>query len=159
MQRRRDALSKTLLACCTAATMLAVPAGVSAQQTAFADALVELTAAIEGTYGDEGPRIGPALDRMSAALTAWNREIEAAEAALGAALRGASQAEIVERRLSLARMYTERGRFTDALPQLDAAVVLDSRRGDVHVLRGLVLRELRRHAEAADAFQIGRAHV
>lgn len=157
MQRRRDAFSKNLLAMGVAATMLAVPAGVSAQQRAFANALVELTGAIEGTYGDEGSGIGPAIDRMAAALTVWNREIEAAQAALAAALRGASKAQVVERRLALARLYTERGRFTDALPQLDAAVVLDSRRGDAHVLRGLVLRALRRHAEAADAFQTARS--
>jgi tetratricopeptide (TPR) repeat protein len=137
--------------------MLAVPAGVSAQQAAFANALVELTGAIEGTYGDEGPRIGAALDRMSAALAIWNREIEAAESAVAAALSSASQSEIVTRRISLARMYTERGRFTDALPQLDATLRLDPGRADAHVLRGLVLRALRRHAEAAEAFLLARS--
>ena len=139
------------MACCAAATILAIPASVSAQQTAFERALVELTGAIEGTYGDEGPQIGPALDRMSAALAVWNREIAAAETAV-AAPSSASQSEMLTRRLSLARMYVERGRFTDALLQLDAILRLDPERADAHVLRGIVLRALRRHTEAAEAF-------
>src|SRR5688572_14279492 len=114
-----------VLAFCAAVTIF--PPQAAAQQTAFTQALAELTEAIEGIYGDEGGRIGPALDRMSAALTVWNREIGAAEAAVDAALSTASHAEIVTRRLSLARMYAGRGRFTDALPQLDAALGLDSR--------------------------------
>ena len=137
--------------------MLGVPAGVSAQQTAFAKALIELTEAIEGTYGDEGSRIGPTLDRMSAALAVWNREIEAAEAAVAAALSSASPSEIATRRVSLARMYAERGRFTDALPQLDAALSVDRARAEAHVLRGLVLRALRRDEEAAEAFLSARS--
>jgi tetratricopeptide (TPR) repeat protein len=145
------------MALCAAATMLAVPVGVSAQQTAFAKALIELTEAIEGTYGDEGSRIGPVLDRMSAALAVWNREIEAAESAVAAARSSATQSDIVTRRISLARMYAERGRFTDALPQLDSALSRDPKRADVHVLRGLVLRALRRHAEAAEAFLSARS--
>ena len=147
--------STEVLAFLAAAALLAVPRQTAAQQTAFTQALAELTEAIEGIYGDEGTRIGPALDRMSAALTVWNRDIEAAEAAVATAA-GASQAETVMRRIFLARMYADRGRFADALSQLDAAAALDRRRADVHVLRGLVLRALQRHAEAADAFQSAR---
>lgn len=139
------------------AAMLAVPAAVSAQQTAFAQALVELTAAIEGTYGDEGPRIGPALDRMSAALAVWNREIQSAESAVAAALSSGSQSEIVTRRISLARMYLERGRFADALLQLDSTVRLDPRRADAHMLRGLALRALGRYTDASNAFLSARS--
>jgi tetratricopeptide (TPR) repeat protein len=152
VQRRRDAFVKRLPAFCLAAIVAAVPARVFAQQKAFADALVELTEAIEGTYGDEGTRVAPALDRMSMALAGWNREIATAEAELATALRGASQAGIVERRLRLARMYAERARFRDALSELDAVVRVESRRADVHVIRGLALRASRRHAEAAEAF-------
>ena len=148
--------SAKVLAFLAAATVLAVPRHTAAQQTAFTQALAELTEAIEGVYGDEGARIGPALDRMSAALTVWNRDIEAAEAAVGTAAAGASQAETITRRISLARMYADRGRFADALSQLDAAGALDRRRAAGHVLRGLVLRALRRHVEAAEAFQSAR---
>ena len=146
-----------MLAFLAATAILAVPRHTAAQQAAFTQALTELTAAIEGTYGDEGARIAPALDRMSAALTVWNREIEAGEEAVAAALPGKSHSDIAARRISLARMYAERGRFTDVLPQLDAALLLDPRRADAHVLRGLVLRALRRHVEAAEAFQSARS--
>lgn len=149
--------STKVLAFLAAATVLAVPRHSAAQQTAFTQALAELTEAIEGIYGDEGARIGPALDRMSAALAVWNRDIEAAEAAVATAAAGTSQVEIVTRRISLARMYTDRGRFADALAQLDAARALDRRRAEVHVLRGLVLRALQRHVEAAEAFQSARS--
>ncbi|MGH9242111.1 MAG: hypothetical protein ACRD3G_29035, partial [Vicinamibacterales bacterium] len=145
--RRRRVFSTTVLAFLAAATVLAVPRHAAAQPTAFTQALAELTEAIEGIYGDEGAHIGPALDRMSAALAVWNRDVEAAETAVAIAAAGASQAEAsraetVTRRISLARMYADRGRFADALSQLDAAGALDRRRADVHVLRGLVLRAL-----------------
>ena len=149
--------STKVLAFLAAATVLAVPRHAAAQQTAFTQALAELTEAIEGVYGDEGARIGPALDRMSAALTVWNRDIAAAEGTVAGIASGTSQAEIVTRRISLARMYADRGRFADALAQLDAARGLDRRRAEVHVLRGLVLRALQRHVEAAEAFQSARS--
>ena len=48
---------------------VALPLRADAQQSVFVRALSDLTAAIEGTYGDEGAQVGPAIDRMSAALT------------------------------------------------------------------------------------------
>ena len=102
--------------------VVASPLSADAQQTAFVQALSELTAAIEGTYGDEGARVGPAIDRMSAALTDWDREIEAAESGLRDALReGCRRPALVERHISLGRMYADRGRLGDALSELDAA--------------------------------------
>ena len=101
--------------------LVAVLAGVlplpaEAQQSVFVQALSDLTSAIEGTYGDEGARVGPAIDRMSAALTEWDREIEAAATGLRTALReAAASSTIFERRMALGRMYAERGRLSDAL--------------------------------------------
>ena len=79
-----------------------LPAG--AQQTTFLQGLTELTAAFEGTSGDEGARIGAALDRMSAALVAWDREIQAAESELRDTPANASPAIVVERHVSLGRI-------------------------------------------------------
>src|SRR6186997_1102092 len=74
-----------------------VPAAATAQQAAFTQALSELTAAIDGTYGDEGALVGPAIDRMSAALAQWDREIETA----AAVVRNTSQAPgLIDRRIS-----------------------------------------------------------
>ena len=137
---------------------VALPLRAEAQQSVFVQALSELTAAIEGTYGDEGAQVGPAIDRMSAALGEWDREIEAAETGLRTALREATPSSgVFERRVSLGRMYAERGRLADALSELDAASRLEPQRADVHVLRGLVLSADGKPREAIEALRTARA--
>ena len=74
---------------------VASPLPADAQQTAFLQGLSELTTALEGAYGDEGTRIGAALDRMSAALAVWDREIEAAESELRGTPANASPSIVV----------------------------------------------------------------
>jgi len=61
------------------AAILAIPAVASAQRQAFVDAVAELAQATEGVYGDEGPRVGPALDAMSRALDTWDGRLESLE--------------------------------------------------------------------------------
>jgi tetratricopeptide (TPR) repeat protein len=140
------------------AVLAVAPLPAEAQQSVFVQALGELTSAIEGTYGDEGARVGPAIDRMSAALTEWDREIEAAATGLRTALReAAASSTVFERRLSLGRMYAERGRLSDALVELDAAGRLEPQRADVHVLRGLVLSADGKPREAIEALRTARA--
>ena len=127
-----------------------VPSLASAQQTAFVQAIFDLTGALEGTYGDEGPSVRPAIDRMSAALTQWDREIETAAAGVRSARPDATS---IDRRVSLARMYADRGRFAAALSELDAASTLQPQRADVLVLRGLVLDASGKPREAVEAFR------
>jgi superkiller protein 3 len=57
-----------------AAVVLALPGGAIAQREAFVQGVGELVDATEGVYGDEGPRVARALDMMSRALDAWDRE-------------------------------------------------------------------------------------
>ena len=133
-----------------------IPSAANAQQAAFTQALSELTAAIEGTYGDEGALIRPAIDRMSAALAQWDREIGAAAAGVREASQTPASA-LADRRISLARMYADRGRLGDALSELGAAAHLEPRRADAHVLRGLVLEAAGRPSEAVEAFRTARA--
>ena len=54
--------------------LLWLPGAATAQPSLLFQGVSELADAAEGVYGDEGPRIGPALDAMSRALDAWNRE-------------------------------------------------------------------------------------
>jgi tetratricopeptide (TPR) repeat protein len=129
---------------------LAQASPADAQQTAFLQGLSELTAAFEGTSGNEGARIGATLDRMSAALAAWDKEIQAAESSLRATPANAAPSTRVERHLTLGRMYADRGRYADALAEFDAASRLAPARADVQVLRGLVLQE---HGSAADTLE------
>ena len=60
-----------MVACLTAAA-LSMPAVAAAQRQAFVQGVAELSAAAEGSFGDEGPRIGRALDAMSRALDGWD---------------------------------------------------------------------------------------
>jgi tetratricopeptide (TPR) repeat protein len=69
--RRRRRLS---VSACLTAALLWLPGAATAQQSRFFQGVSELADAAEGVYGDEGPRIGPALDAMSRALDAWDRE-------------------------------------------------------------------------------------
>ena len=65
---------KTVLGASLTAAVLLMPGVAWAQRQAFFQGVAELADAAEGVYGDEGPRIGRALDTMSRALDAWNRE-------------------------------------------------------------------------------------
>lgn len=134
------------------AVLLLSPLSATAQQAAFVQAFFELTTAIEGTYGDEGAQIKPALDRMSTALAEWDREIGTAAAGVRASAND-PQAAVVERRISLARMLASRGRLTEALSELDAVSRLQPRRTDVRVLRGLVLQASGKSADSIEAFR------
>jgi tetratricopeptide (TPR) repeat protein len=140
---------------CAVLLLALVPSAATAQQAAFSQALSALTAAIDGTYGDEGALVRPAIDRMSAALAQWDRQIEAA----AAVVKDASQAPapgLVDSRIALARMYADRGRLGDALSELDAAGHLEPR-AEIHVLRGLVLEEAGRSVDALEAFRTAHA--
>lgn len=134
-----------------ALTWVAAPA--AAQRQVFVEGLAEFTAAVEGTFGDEGARVGPALDTMARGLAEWDRAIQSYETRLSTDLPGASPRSAFEARLILSRMYVERGRLTDAVRELDAAARLEPRRADPHVLRGVVLETLARTAEADEAYR------
>src|SRR4030095_10720098 len=126
---------RLLLAGVCAVLLLALaPSAASAQQAAFTRALLELTAAIDGTYGDEGALVRPAINRMSTALAQWDREIEPADAVVKAPSQTPTTG-LVDSRISLARMYADRGRFADALSELDAAGRLERRRAEIQVAR------------------------
>ena len=144
---------RAVVAWCVSVAAVASALPAEAQQTTFLQALSELTAALEGTSGNEGARIGAALDRMSAALTAWDQEIQSAESRLRDTPANAAASMLVERHLSLGRMYADRGRLGDALAEFEAAGRLAPTRADVRVLRGLVLQERGTDAEAIDAFR------
>lgn len=60
---------------CAGASVLALlvlPWNASAQRSAFVEGLAELTTAAAGTFGDEGAQLQAALEKMRAALAAWN---------------------------------------------------------------------------------------
>jgi tetratricopeptide (TPR) repeat protein len=142
-----------VLASCACAAVAGSPAIAAAQRAVFVEGLSELTDAVAGTYGDEGARVGPALDKMAGGLAEWDRAIRAFESRLASELPGASSRAAFQMREALARMYVERGRLADAVRELDAASRLEPQRADVHALRGLVLDASARSTDAGEAFR------
>jgi len=142
-----------VLASCACAAVAASPAIAAAQRAVFVEGLSELTDAVAGTYGDEGARIGPALDKMAAGLAEWDRAIQAYESRLTSELPGAQPRVALQMRVTLGEMYVERGRLADALRELDAASRLEPQRADLHLLRGLVLDASAKSTDAGEAFR------
>ena len=148
-----DHLLQRLLAVSICAAMLAPARTASAQPRPFLEGLSEFTAAIAGTYGDEGTRVGPALDKMAAALAQWDRELQAIEADVTSGVRGATPEVAARLHTDLARRYAQRGRLADALRELDAAISLEPLASTPHVLRAQLLETSSRTAEAGEAFR------
>ncbi len=146
-------IRRLFLASSACAALVVFPGVAAAQQKVFADGVVELATALEGTFGDEGATIAPALDRLGNALAEWDRGILALEDRAASALTTASTQEAGDLHVTLARMYAERGRLADAMHQLDAANILESGRRDAQVLRGLVLEALSKSDDADAAFR------
>lgn len=152
--RRR---SGVYLAVCLAAilgllsTLFSTP--VAAQKEAFRDALVGFHAKLAGDYGDEGPGVVENLDKMASSLAAWDEMLRTSTRDLRSRLQATPTNEQVRVRTTLAELYIERGRYADGIRELDAALQADSRRGTLHVLRGLVLEMLGRQEDAVAAFR------
>src|SRR5688500_16436067 len=83
---------RLLIGASVAWAVLSTPVVATAQRQAFVEAVAKLAEITEGIYGDEGAQVGPALEAMSRALDAWDRE-RALEPARGAqAMRGLEEA-------------------------------------------------------------------
>ena len=142
---------RCLSAACLGVLLVGSSRSAAAQEQAFAEALRDLTAAIEGTYGSEGARIAPALDRMTAALAAWDRDIQAAATGVAPPRANEPVEAVVARHLTLARMYNARGRPLEALRFIAEAARANSANADVHLLRAFVLDASLRSDEALAA--------
>jgi tetratricopeptide (TPR) repeat protein len=139
------------LAVCLVTIVVALSASPAAQRDAFRDALIGFHATIAGDYGDEGPLVVRNLDRMVSSLSAWDTVIRDAEQDAGARAGTASAGERARVHAALAQLYIDRGRYPDAVRELDAAIQIDTVRGPLHVLRGLALETLGRPGDAVEA--------
>jgi len=119
----------------------------------FVQGLVEFLTAVEGTHGDEGPAVVASIQSMADGLAQWNAFVARVESGLASEIGGAPPATAARMRGALAAAYLDRGRLGDALGQLDMAAALDPSSADVHALRGLVLEQLNRQRDAADAYK------
>ena len=133
--------------------VLAVPSTAAAQRDGFLAAWVEFYQTLPGAYGDEGPRLAAALEKMTAALAAWDREIRDGESQLQARLKGADANTALEVHAILAALYLDRSRFDDALREFEAAIRIAPTRAAFHRYNGLIYLATARPAQAAEAFR------
>jgi tetratricopeptide (TPR) repeat protein len=103
---------------------------------------------VGGLYGDEGPQLVAQLAAMSTALERWDQEIGDVERELRSRLQFVDDVQIrLEIHTTLASLYVERGRLTDAVREFDEDIRIDPRRAAFHRLKGLVLQAASRHAD------------
>jgi tetratricopeptide (TPR) repeat protein len=126
------------------AFLISLPVGAAAQKSAFIDAFIDFHVALSGTYGDEGPRVTAALDRMEVSLDAWERANREAEQALKA--RGNATP------IDLAVLYVDELRLDDAITSIRAAIDGEPRRASYHELLGLLEQATGRPLGAGAAF-------
>ena len=120
------------------AVALLLPSSASAQKDRFRDALIAFRASLGGTFGDEGPQLRAALDDMASSLAEWDREAASAETELRGGLPDAPPEDRLRRRIALASLMLDRGRWAEALVDLDVAAAENPRRAFVYLARGLV---------------------
>ena len=122
----------------------------------FVRALIDLSQAVGGATGREGPALQASLDAMAKGLAEWDAAVSRVEAGFAGAIKSASPAEAARMRATLAATYLDRGRVADAVPHLDQAVALDPSFVAAHLLRGLAYARLNRTAAAAAAYAAAR---
>ena len=133
--------------------LLVLPSPAAAQRGPFFSSVVAFYRSVGGLYGDEGPQLVAQLAAMSTALERWDQEIGDVERELRSRLQFVDDVQIrLQIHTTLASLYVERGRLTDAVREFDEDIRIDPRRAAFHRLKGLVLQAASRHAEAADAF-------
>jgi tetratricopeptide (TPR) repeat protein len=135
--------------------LLVLPSPADAQRDQFFSALLTFYRSLAGLHGDEGPQAAARLADMAMALERWDAEIRSAERELGSRLQSADAQMRLQIHTVLASMYLERGRFGDAIREFDQDISIDPTRAAFHRFRGLVLQEMSRPDEAADAFRTG----
>ena len=121
--------------------LLAIPALAAGQiadpKTDFAEALAQFGLALDGRYGDEGPRVLAALEAMSRGLGRWDATIRAYEQGIEAATKGAEPKLAALAHMAIGGVYMDRNRPADALREFTAAAALDPGRVDAYTLQGL----------------------
>jgi len=111
----------------------------------FVGALRQLTVALAGTFGDEGPRVRSSIESLDVALAEWDRSILAFEARLRQTSRPA------EFHMALGAVYLDRDRMEEALREFIEASRLDPSRADAHTFQALSSALLNKPTVAAQA--------
>ncbi len=122
-------------------SLLAMAAAVVGQirdpKVDFTEALAQFSLALDGTYGDEGPRVLSSLESMARGLARWDETIAAYERAAAAEMKGAEPTRAALAHLALGGVYLDRHRIADGRREFAAAAALDPGRADAYTLQGL----------------------
>ena len=129
------------------ALVLGAATSASAQKVAFVDAFVAFHSALFGTYGDEGPEVTAALERMSASLDVWDQSRREADAQL--------RARSTPRDRAL--FYADARQFDAAIAAMRDAIAAEPARAPLHLYLGRLYEEVGQQADAIAAFQTARA--
>ena len=136
--------TRRLAAAAWVAAVLSMPAVALAQRQALVQAVGELADAAEGINGNEGARIGPALDAMARALDAWDPTSTPAEgrALLAEVARGMPLIPLAAYRRGFEQLAT--GELRAAIEEFRRAAIADPLVGgavdgssEAHRVRGL----------------------
>ena len=121
--------------------LVALTASASGQiadpKTGFAEAVAQFGLALEGTYGDEGPRVLAGIDALDRGLARWDDTIRTYERAMEAETKNAEPGVAALAHLALGGVYLDRSRVADALREFTAATQLDPKRIDAFTLLGV----------------------
>jgi tetratricopeptide (TPR) repeat protein len=121
-----------------------------AQPETFLPAVAQLAQAASQPQASRFGALLAAADRMADALAEWDRRIAVHEAELAG--KHDASADSYKRHIEWGVTYRRRGRFTDALRELDAAIGVDPRESEAQLFRALTLEAMNRSEEAARAF-------
>jgi tetratricopeptide (TPR) repeat protein len=123
-----------------------------AQLETFVQAVRDLTEATVKAEPTRSNDVRNAVNRMAAALAAWDRNISGLEARVARDIQGAPDQRAYELHVQLGVTYRARGRRADALREFDAAATLKPSASDLQQLRALTLEAAGRPEEAGQAF-------
>ena len=102
--------------------LVTVPASAFGQvadpKTGFAEAVAQFGLALEGTYGDEGPRVLAGLDALDRGLARWDDTIRSYERAMEAETKNAEPGVAALAHVALGGLYLDRHRLSDAAPRV-----------------------------------------
>jgi tetratricopeptide (TPR) repeat protein len=145
------ASAPAIVAACVGFVLLILPSPAIAQHESFVRALSEFTAALPGTYGDEGQAARDSLDRLARGLAEWDQTLREYESNIQAIAPTAPPGRVLEIHRRMGILYFARGRNEDAVREFDAAVAL-SPEPLFHLFRGLAHNAAGRSAEALKAY-------
>src|SRR6266850_2614209 len=107
--------ARVIVAASAGIVLLILPSPAIAQHESFVTALSEFTAALPGTYGDEGVAARASLDRMERGLAEWDQTLREYESNIQTIAPTAPPARVLDMHRTMGMFYLARGRHEDAI--------------------------------------------